>query len=114
LIDLQDVMVVDVDDLSTIIAGGPPGVKVVEMYVTVEKVPRSEAPHKPEEGFESAMGGIVLVVYAQRWGVGHENVEIASMEQLVPEEPRHELYDSPEHLPFGKLVGSVIVPDAPS
>lgn len=79
----------------------------------MQMVARLERLKKPAEAFEPMVGKIITVINIARWRVGDEYVEESSEEDAIEEEPRNQAEDPAPHLPLGKLVLPVVVPDAP-
>lgn len=80
--------------------------------MTVEQIARFEPTHEGEEALEALVGAVGLVVDAPGRRMGDEDVEIATIAQLVDEQFGGEFEDVEHHAPFGILIaGGIIVAD---
>ena len=64
------------------------------MYMSMKKVTGFEFIHKPEEGFESCMAGILLIVYSPGGRMGQEDIQVPPVTHLVPQQSGNKVKES--------------------
>ena len=79
------------------------------MGVAVEEEGWLEALEKGEEGGEALVCDVIVVVYAPGWGVGDEDIEVATVAGFVSKEARDHAEEVDGDLLLGVLVGSFVV-----
>jgi hypothetical protein len=77
--------------------------------VAVEEEGWLEALEKGEEGGEALVCDVIVVVYAPGWGVGDEDIEVATVAGFVSKEARDHAEEVDGDLLLGVLVGSFVV-----
>jgi hypothetical protein len=77
--------------------------------VAVEEEGWLEALEKGEEGGEALVCDVIVVVYAPGWGVGDEDIEVATVAGFVSKEAGDHAEEVDGDLLFGVLVGSFVV-----
>lgn len=88
---------VDVDYFCLIVLCFTRGEGVVAVNVTVQVVARFECVDQPTKSVHASVRVVITVVQARRRRVGHEDIQITSVKDLIEEEARNHFQDHPPH-----------------